>query len=1310
MWPFSQSKIFGLLLIVLSLLLVRAKCLQTHAVDNSSKSTPRFVRLRSSEYDQLKKGKIYITNSRQLQTFEGNGNFDNDLEAVDPDTPFSDAFISPGKFCIGGDAGNTQCTGNRKEPRPCVDLNNGLFECKETTARSLGLLFGFLLIIWIVMFTCCCSRIEWSYAYSALSEELVTRVGSVARISAIKVPEISKQEVLLNTLADLCIKTESLLLDATVLYRNARALNNVITVEQRAEMEFLLVTVQHFQACTAIIAILTHRYMATVLKNSRTQVGDRDVDVRGLQLHIMLYIHSRLSSAMNTDAFSNKSLARIAECSVILRSLTENIQFYGWSADVDETGEIGHNRSRFGEEACVIHGRDRMGISIGDQNDYRQLDPREFLDPHLKRAYRFDPIYHSISDKKRSKAISFSFSPNFPQLVSILWGAEIKAAKRLVQTWVRDFNEFKKFLRVQKDLRLRNLDMKVKRRKEKRKQKDIENITAFYTENQSEFSGYNPYDGKIMLNIQSVIAQGLSVVGDARLPFSVSEYYVENDAEQLDGSKDFYPDDLKNDRQMVKDLMPGKLYQRLVHFVFSKSPNLYEWPKFHVFVFILIPTIIFITFATKINKGASAIDIDGNLFGGSLSFEPVPDYYFLDGEVPPKNINEDLNERLLNAEEVQALKDAFADRPNLNDVVNEVQASLLRLKELDNFFKLQNIQGMEKFFTPFIYAFMHIGLYFFSLAGLALCRELGEILARWMPSLHYFFPLDIWRDLHILMGLLGNIFVLLGAFLFAGVFLLAGGNHVPFAGLSTDPNVEDVKSLQQNKYLVRVIALPLFVFLPLMYYADKKIEFSYRPRIPVIFVKNKFEIYYFFHITLGLSLIFLLVITQIKTFYYLLVTWGMYLFNKVIRFTRTKKASIKDAQLVNYRTVDKTVQEVKTTNLLRLKLNVPPGFPKASRGQTVYLTVPSIDLVSHPFLLAKAPTENDHTITLNIEVIYHYMENIKKIHGQGPRGDTIPSPIDTHDLPTGWKTAIDPGSGLQYFYNSKQQRTTWTRPIKSPNFFNRISNRITGNYFSRNDGTSTIRREWRGFSIMHSMNRHRDYVQPKVKSWTQKLVDQVGLKKDVNVYVSAPLGSSMENVLRSTLPGTAIICTKSGLPAAESAFHWLLGQTVSNRPKFVHFLCMLTFLDDVLPVVQALRDSVCEAIQHGRLNKSVLAHPVISRAYDWFGVSIYLSSRNPFSIGSDRETIIHELKPLPNHVKVSPKVKTYVEQWLMHRIMPGKAKADRLIMRFKEVVHARSGLDRLSILYCGSKARATSTRLAARMMKETTETSYTYLN
>lgn len=157
-------------------------------------------------------------------------------------------------------------------------------------------------------------------------------------------------------------------------------------------------------------------------------------------------------------------------------------------------------------------------------------------------------------------------------------------------------------------------------------------------------------------------------------------------------------------------------------------------------------------------------------------------------------------------------------------------------------------------------------------------------------------------------------------------------------------------------------------------------------------------------------------------------------------------------------------------------------------------------------------------------------------------------------------------------------------------------------------------------------------------TWTQRLAN-LGNKletmdqdlrrnavKGFLIYVSAPLGTSMDDCLFPSLPGSIIITTQNVLPAAESSVRWLLMQGKTKRPKFHFFVSVSREVNDALSVVDTLRDAMCDSVVAGHLNIDGINGRHAHMA-DWLGVYIHLTRRKPSQIEGDREMLMRSLNP-----------------------------------------------------------------------------------
>jgi len=305
-------------------------------------------------------------------------------------------------------------------------------------------------------------------------------------------------------------------------------------------------------------------------------------------------------------------------------------------------------------------------------------------------------------------------------------------------------------------------------------------------------------------------------------------------------------------------------------------------------------------------------------------------------------------------------------------------------------------------------------------------------------------------------------------------------------------------------------------------------------------------------------------------------------------------------------------------------------------------------------------------------------------------------------LPPGWKTAMDPESGQTYYYNSAMRRTTWNRPQETGfDKLRALTGRFSTNIMNRNSTSTALDLTATSAGVRGAANTSR-------ATWTQKMA-KLGEKitsmdpdlrrnanKDYPIYVSAPLGTSMDDSLIPSLPGSVIISTQNGLPAAESSVRWLLAQPKENRPKFHFFVSVSREVNDALSVLETLRDSMIEAVKKGHISIDGL-NPRHSHMADWLGVYINLSRRRPDQIEGDRDMLLRSMNP-PS-TQISRAKLDMIETWLRNRIQPGRLKFDRFLKRVSEMVKKRTGEDRVAVGYCGSSKVAYAIRKAAAEVK-----------
>lgn len=1163
-----------------------------------------------------------------------------------------------------------------------------------------------------------------------------------------------QQQLIINTLATQCASAENMLFQATDMLKQAKNLQNIIAVEAKREARIMILTVEYFQCVAAILVALTHQYLDQKTFTPGEKFNLEDPATRALQLEILNYVRDRLQLAFQSDSFTEKSLYRIGEAYAVLKKITDSLVLVGFSHDLEVDESLGNLRTPFvelNENALHLEGIYKppngvpgtehlngqkvcIALQNADPRDATPMGANVYLTNAQRDSKVYDPQMQMVKAGAVGKALAYN-SINSGQtgeglqyFVRTFWGPEIAAIQQEANAWLKADGELENWLererleREQKAAPVVKRGPKKKRKKKKKNKKGYTDIDETATEvtEYTEASGWSvETSNDYVYNVQSVVNQGLGIAGKPGLPY-----------------------DKVGDVPVPKG---GKFYQW-----FERNfPNYAEWPKFYTIVFVIIPILIMIPMIAKVRKGSTEIDIDGNVdfkarpAGFGTSFLGVPGYYFLDGFVPeadklvapadPENEGDLALFQLDNidpfgqGDNVVFISNEDAEKMFLEDfdgasgrdpdlAIGEIQAGILSQPDNEGLDGIRNQQIAQEVTTIFVYALMHTAAYFFGIIPITLVRESLEILARRFPVIRDIYPMSLWRELHMAMGLGGIFFVAAGATVFLITALVAIGKSTPFAGNAGDPFIENYFDFEANVLWLRVLLLPFVPLLLLMKYASRGPPVLMRKYAPNFITKNYWEICYFLHYVTALTAIIMLVLYRPQVFYWMGATWGfVWGGNKIVRILRTRKTTIKQANLVSYTVEDKRNNAKKRSDVLRIQLNVPASFPSSSRGQACWLTVPNIDYIAHPFTLAKVPTETDKSIMFHIAVKYLAGDDI--ISYARPETQSVKKPEaapavpeDPNALPTGWKSAVDPESGQTYYYNSLEKRTTWTRP--KSNAVDKLFDGVRG--ITTRMSANLLRAGSARFGAVGLGNGQiggdtaRVFKLSNRATWTQRFANLANklstmdadlrrnAVKEYPVYVSAPLGTSMDDCLLPRLPGSIIITTQNGLPAAESSVRWLLMQGKTKRPKFHFFVSVSREVNDALSVVETLRDAMCESVVAGHLNMDGVSGRHAHMA-DWLGVYIHLTRRKPSQIAGDREMLMKSLSPPA--APVTPRQLELINDFIKNRVNPGRLPFDRFLARTQQMVFKRTGVDNMAVGYCGSAKVAYSIRSACRALK-----------
>lgn len=1277
---------------------------------------------------------------------------------------------APGVFCVADTQciGNRlQTQGDEETARICLDLGNGDAEngiiptCNDFVAKfALTWLLVYILASYVILILW---ALYWTVPYLRKKCKGKKAGGGGGGRAAMN----AQDQVLVNTLAAQCAASENMLLMATDFVKQAKAMAQVLSVEAKRESRIMIYLCEYFQAVTAIMTALTHEYIEKKTFTDGEKYNIEDCTTRALQLEVLNYVRTRIQLSLNADSMTEKSLIRLAEAYAICKKISESLVLVGFTIDrqfEDSLGTLRTPNVEFTEDALFLGGIWKSSSNAPGMNQYenspvcivmndadtrnlQRVGANMYLTNSQKDAKNYNPTM-MMTQPTVGKSLAFN-SVNAGQngegsqyFVRTFWGPEIAAMQAESRQWVSKEGALEAFLdkeRLEREQRAQPMvqqGSKPRRRRKKKKKKhndqysEAQDDETNYTE-ATETSGWAVAENNTYVyNVESVASHGLGIAGKASVPF---------------------------DKPGEEPIKKGNKFFAIFETYF---PNYAEWPKFYTFFFVVMPIVIAIPWAVKARQGAEAIDQDGNVdfkaraAGFGFSYLGVPNYYFLDAFVPEDAdlvqvggvaaagveagnavaidfIGNALGvgdpgivDRLLdytpfdnngifisNEQAVQFFKNDWNGGSNRRpDVfIGEVQNGILAQANSDDLEDIRNMQRSLEISTMFLYGLMHIGAYFFGMVPLTLIRESLEILARKFPIVRSVYPMSQWRELHMSMGLAAILFVVFGSTVFLITQIVAINRKTPFTGLGGDPNIPTFFNMTDSVLYIRMILLPAVPLLLLMKYAARGPPKLLRKFAPKFITMNYWEICYFLHYFTALTAIIVLVIYRAQVFYWMGTTWFVvWGGNKIVRILRTRKATIKKADLISYTVEDSRNNAKKRSDVLRIELNIPSSFPSSARGQACWITCPTIDYVAHPFTLAKTPTDTDKTIMFHIAIRYLPGDDVisfAKPDSAPVKAVAAAPAVDANALPVNWKEAVDPSSGQTYYYNSIEQRTTWTRPVQSgaDKLFDGvrgITSRLSAAFLK--DNSVNLRDD------VPDGNNARQFVVRERATWTQNFAAlarkiqkyepqlRANAVKNFPVYVSAPLGTSMDDAIKPDVPGSIIITTQNGLPAAESSVRWLLNQPSHKRPIFHFFVSVVREVNDALAVCEMLREAMVESVSKGLLNVDGLNGKHAHMA-DWLSVNINLTRRKGSTIHGDRDMLFRSLNE--PRIQIDPKQLALIDLFIKSRILPGRLPFDRFLARTQQMVRKRAGDDRMVVAYCGSAKVANSIRSACRKLK-----------
>lgn len=274
---------------------------------------------------------------------------------------------------------------------------------------------------------------------------------------------------------------------------------------------------------------------------------------------------------------------------------------------------------------------------------------------------------------------------------------------------------------------------------------------------------------------------------------------------------------------------------------------------------------------------------------------------------------------------------------------------------------LPNTSPTHPWILPFIYGFMHCGLLTLGFLPLPVSRGLWRDIVSFVPAIKKWMPIDEFEDVHRQLGYLFFAMVGAGAILWIVSMSIDCLNNFRDVCLTFDPIVNHFEDPVENVLTLRfVVWSTWFTVLPLMAFAFETPPFGLIKITPIR--KYWYELLFFSHCIVAYVGLVLALLGRFFIFYPVLLSWGIYFLDKLREFVFHSYG----VTLASRQSFNRSNSGYPTAVRLHFE---KPAACKVTAGQWMYLMVPSIDQVWHPFSICSASGDDVLSFHIGIRCI-----------------------------------------------------------------------------------------------------------------------------------------------------------------------------------------------------------------------------------------------------------------------------------------------------------------------------------------------------